>query len=710
MSTDGADEPAREVERPARAGRVARPHPHARQRRALLFSPLAGLLAGLAALLLERGLEHATPLLVGRFANVAGGDVLRFRWELLLLPALGGLLSGVIVQLLARQAPGQGTDQMVHAFHQDDGVLPLTGPAVKAAASVGVIASGGSAGPEGPIAGLGAAIGSTLGGLLRCTPWDRRVLLIAGAAAGVGAIFNAPLGGALFAASVLYRRAEFEGSALVSAFVASAVGYATFQSFTGFGQRMLTNADHLHFAGAFELVVYAALGLLCGAAAILLSVSLRAVEHASQRLHALPAWLRPALGGLLTGLVACALPQVMDGRYAMIRSALDGSLFAGSEHTMAGWAVLLLAVVVAKCVATAFTVGSGAAGGVLGPSLFLGGVTGAFLGAGLGALDPTLIPEPLRQALVPVGMAGVFAAAVRTPLAAVVMVMEMTGSYGLIVPLMVVTTVSYLMASHFGLIEAQVASAADSPAHAGDLLVNLLDRIRVGDVLRGVWPAVAERGTPLAKLVASLPPDAPPTTVVVEGDRAVGLISFAELEGALDHEALGGLAVAEDLMTTHFELLTLDQTLYDALSVFERTGAEALPVVSSGREEIYLGVLTRRAVRTSIEHQLAALRDRALREHAAFAPLDEGERFDRLLTGMSVADAHRVVRMAVPAELVGHSLRETDFRRERGATVLAIRTAERVLLSPPDPARPLRPDDQLIVLRTAEDDPVGPGA
>jgi len=667
-------------------------------RRALLLSPLVGAIAGLAALALELGLEHATPLLVGRFADLGGPAIFDFRWGILLLPMAGGLLSGVVVHLVAHQQPGQGTDQMVRAFHRDDGVLPLPGPATKAAACVGVIAAGGSAGPEGPTAGLGAAIGAAFGQAFRLTPRDRRVLLVAGCAAGIGAIFYAPLGGALFGASVLYRRPEFEGRALVPAFIASAVGYATFQAFTGFGERLLTHADALRFASAWELPIWLALGLACGGAALVFSTLLRGVERGFARLSALPLWLRPGLGGLATGLLACALPQVMDGRYAMIRNALDGSLFAGSHRDLAAWALLLLALVLAKSLATALTVGSGAAGGVLGPSLWIGGATGAFLGALLEAAAPNLLSESLRQALVPVGMAGVLAAAMRTPLAAVVMVMEMTGSYGLIVPLMVVTTAAYVVGSRSGLIDAQVTSSADSPAHAADAIVSVLERVQVGDILQGVWPAVAQRATPLSQLVASLPAGEPPTVAVLEDGRLVGVISFAELQHSIDADALGPVLIAEDLMTRHFPTLEPGQTLYEALSAFEHSQADAIPVVAGAADASFLGMLTRAAAREAVVTHLEELRDYALREHSGLATLDEQSRLAELLTGLPREDSGRVLRMPVPAELVGRSLRELDFRRRQGSIVLAIRTADRELLAPPDPARALAAGDQLVLL------------
>lgn len=672
-----------------------------RRGRATALAVLAGVLAGLAAAALAAGLDTTTELLIGRFVAVGGPDVVRFEPAILLLPALGGLFSGLLVQGLARLGSGHGTDQMVHAFHRRDGALPLRGPTLRAAASTVVIGAGGSAGPEGPIAGLGAAIGSSLGRAFGLTPAERRKLLVAGCAAGVGAIFHTPLGGALFAASVLYRRPEFEGGALVPAFVASAVGYATFTAFVGFGTHLLRDADQLAFGGALELPAYVVLGLACGAIALLFSAIFRRAERAFARLSALPLWLRPALGGLLTGLVACALPQVMDSQYLTVQNALDGSLFdaapTGGGRGPLLWAGVLALLVLAKCLATAFTVGSGAAGGVLGPSLFLGGVAGAALGQLLEAVAPGGLAEPLRQALVPVGMAGVLAAGMRTPIAAIVMVVEMTGSYGLVVPLMVTSVTAYLAGGRASWVAGQVPGPSDSPTHAGDLLVGLLERFRVREVMQGVWPAVVERSDPLARVVASLPAGEAPLAAVVERGRLVGVIAIGELRHLVDAASLGPVAIAEDAMSTRFECVHPDDTLYEGLAAVGRSEAEAVPVVAP-RDGSFLGMLSRRAIHAVVLRELGEARGHLLREHAGLAAIEEESQLVHLLSGMPGHEAGRLDRIAVPPELVGCSLREADYRRRHGGVVLAVVTAEHHTLCPPDPARPLAADDHLVIL------------
>jgi CIC family chloride channel protein len=664
----------------------------------LVLAVGAGVLAGLAAVALRTALHFASAALVGRFADPGSAALLSFSPEILMLPALGGLASGLLVQGVLGLPPAHGTNQLVHAFHRRDGVMPIGGPAARAVACVGVIASGGSAGPEGPIAGLGAAIGSALGRFFELTPRARRVLLVAGCAAGVGAIFRCPLGGALFACSVLYRRPELEASALVAAFIASAVGYATFSSFTGFGGFLLADADQLAFRSALELPVYVALGVACGGAAIVFSRMVKATEARVEALQRVPLWLRPALGGLVAGAVACVLPQVMDGEYRAIQNALDGSFFEGVSRSWGGWALLLGAIALGKVVATAATVGSGAAGGVLGPSLWIGGAIGAWLGAVGEAVLPGALPVELRSALIPVGMAGVLAAALRTPIAAIVMVMEMTGSYGLIVPLMVVCMSAYLVGARAGLIDDQVPTTADSPAHAGDVVVGLLERSRVYEAMRGIWPAVVERATPLARVVAALPQGEAPLAVVVEGGRVVGVIAVAELREVLGTDELPLAVIAEDVMSAPSAAVAPDETLYEALSVLERSGADALPVIDR-RDGGFLGVLTRAGVHERVVGHLAHAREQLLREHSGLAAFEEQSQLVSLLSGLPSPEAGTIVRVPVEAELVGRSLREVDFRRTRGGVVLAIQTSDHRTISPPDPARPLRPDDRLVILR-----------
>lgn len=673
-------------------------HPLGRWTRTLGLAVVVGLLAGLAALALAVGLRSGAAHLVGRFAAPGGGEILRFRWQILLLPALGGLLSGVFVRVFAGRASGQGTDKVVRAFHYENGALALRGPSVWALASVGVISSGGAAGPEGPTAALGASIGSAIGRLCQLTPRDLRVLLISGCAAGVGAIFGCPLGGALFAASVLYRQPEFEGSALVSAFIASAVGYSTFRAFWGPSTRVVQQADTLAFASAADMPVYVLLGLACGATAILLWFCFDRWERLFARLP-IPGWLKPGVGGLVTGAIACLVPQVMDGEYLFVQRIFSGEIFAASaQGDWLRWAGVLALVLVAKCVATGSTIGSGGAGGMLGPSVAIGGVAGAALGALLSAIAPDWMSEPLRRALVPVGMAGVLGAAMRTPIAAIAMVMEMTAGWGLIVPLMVVTMTAYVVGHRFGLVRSQTPTSAESPAHAGDAVVSLLERQRAAEVMDRHWPYRAHPSTPLAAILRTLRPDVRPVVPVLTGERVMGTISMSELRDVLAEADVPSVLIAADLASPSTPLVEPDDSLYEVVTLFQERGAEALPVVESARSRRYLGMVSRAQVHDAVKGALGHMRESLLREHAGLAAIEEQGELVHLLGAMSTPDTGSVDRVPVDPELVGRSLREVDYRRMRGGEVIGIQTRDRRLLCPPDPARPLADGDVLLVL------------
>jgi CIC family chloride channel protein len=263
------------------------------------------------------------------------------------------------------------------------------------------------------MAALSAAIGSRIGGLFRLSTRETRMMLVAGCAAGIGAIFQCPLGGALFAAEVLYSEPEFESESIVPGFFASVFGYSTFILFFDprIPVRLMQIGTDLSFQHPSDLLAYVLLGPLCGLTSIFLCKSMQTVER-QVALRSLPAWLPPALGGLATGLIACALPQVMDGQYLFTKNAMDPSFTADASGMLGTWKwpLLFASVALAKCVATACTVGSGGSGGVLGPTVFIGGVLGAFLASLLEVLIPDSFAPHLRQALIPVGMAGVLAA------------------------------------------------------------------------------------------------------------------------------------------------------------------------------------------------------------------------------------------------------------------------------------------------------------
>lgn len=677
--------------------------PVARWSRLLLLGSAVGIAGGLAAVALEWGLHTGSALLVERIIgsrfDTAGPRLLILDWRILLLPALGGLLSGLVVQRTFGESTGHGTDLLTRAFHTGLGVLPLRGPLVKSVAAVGVISCGGSAGPEGPIAALGAALGSATARVCGLSPRERRILLIAGCAAGVGAIFGCPLGGALFATSVPYREPEFESDAMVPAFFASVFGYSTYLYVWQPTEtsRLLGEVGNLGFGHPAEIVPYLALGGLCGLVSILFATLMHSTERVFAGLAVVPLWLRPAIGGLCTGVVACLVPQVMDGQYQLIRATMDIGTEAGSVLDVGALRLplFLTAVAVGKCVATSFTVGSGASGGVLGPSVFVGGVVGALLGSLLQPLGMGDFDVSLRQALIPAGMAGVLAGCMRTPLAAIVMVTEMTGSYGLIVPLMVVCMSAYVIARRHGMNREQLRTSADSPAHAADGLIHILESWQVRDLMDPNPLAVAP-GTSLGEMVRMVKPATRPVFAVVDGGQLRGVVSLPDIERVVSESepTLLSAVVAADIMSTTLTTVAPEDDVYEVLNRFRVSRHDVLPVIANGMQ--WQGMLSRRAIFDALRERTEVIHRMVLEEHSGLRAIEEEGRVSEL--AMTVSPSHRdlIQRRMVPADALGKSLREADFRRVYGVIVLGVELADGTLQFPPDLDMPLDAEHRLI--------------
>lgn len=377
-------------------------------------------------------------------------------WLLPVATTLGGLLVGVLTQRLAPETEGHGTDTVVQAFHHAQGVLRARVAPLKMLASAITIGSGGSAGREGPIALTTAALGSWYAQLTHRSAADRRRLLLVGMAAGIAAIFRSPVGAALFAIEVPYLDMEFESGTLLPAMLASVVAYALNGFFVGW-QPLFRVPTQLTLSRAVDNGWYLVLGLVGGLVATLVPVLFYGVRDAFRELRLRPE-LKPAVGGLLMGLLALACPQVIGGGYGWMQEAIDGQLAAG----------VLLALVLLKPLAMSLTISSGGSGGVFAPTLFIGAMLGGLL-----AILSHQPPAPF----VIVGMAAVFAGAAHVPIASLMMVTEMTGGYTLLVPAALAVLVSYLVqrrlahgVKYQGLYEAQVGARADSPAHHAEHL------------------------------------------------------------------------------------------------------------------------------------------------------------------------------------------------------------------------------------------------
>ena len=442
----------------------------------LFYCAVVGVAAGLGAVVFDvlsltvlhfaievlAGWELARPVGERPLFAPSSGD--RNAGLLVVLPAVGGLLSGAIVAWLAPETAGHGTDAVIDAYHRRGGFLRLRASIVKIVASALTLGSGGSGGREGPIAQIGAGFGSFVATRLRLADADRRVLLAAGMGAGIGSIFRAPLGGALFAAEVLYSSTEFEASVLMPACVASIAGYSVFTAIRGSGPLFTTPA--FRFDRPLELVAYSVLAVVLVLYGFLYVRGFWGAHRRFERLP-IPRVLKPALGGLLTGAIAVAAFRlggrdealsVLGFGFGIVQRVLDAPL-----PVLVGPGLLAM-VALGKIVATSTTVGSGGSGGLFGPSVFIGGCVGGAVGLALHDLFPNVVTQP--GSFVVVGMAGFVAGVAKTPIAALIMVSEITGSYSLLIPCTWVCVLTTSLSRRWRLFHMQVPTPADSPANA----------------------------------------------------------------------------------------------------------------------------------------------------------------------------------------------------------------------------------------------------
>ena len=295
--------------------------------RVALCSPLVGLIAGLGAVGFLLALRFMYSVVLGGLLHFqmppTAEDALHLItypnpwWLVLLVPAIGGLISGILVFTWAPEAEGHGTDAMIRAFHRGGGIIRTRVPIIKAIASIITIGTGGSAGQEGPIAQIGAGFGSWLGRLLKLPPTDRRLLMLAGAAGGVGAIFRAPLGGALFAGEVLYSSTAFESAALLPCLASSIVAYSTFALFIT--PKPIFTLPEMTFHGLRDLPLFIGLTLACAGVGWVYVRVFYGMRDRFFKPLPIPMQLKPALGGLMLGAVAPGFPQVMSGGYGWVQ-------------------------------------------------------------------------------------------------------------------------------------------------------------------------------------------------------------------------------------------------------------------------------------------------------------------------------------------------------------------------------------------------------
>ncbi len=494
------------------------------------------------------------------------------RWLLFIIPTVGGLVSGWLVFKYAPEAEGHGTDAVIRAYHREQGRIRPRVALIKTLASSITIGTGGSAGKEGPIAQIAATIGSYIGDRLRLNPSERRLLLIAGVAAGIGSIFQSPLGGAFFAVEVMYRE-DIESEGIMPAMIAAITGYSLYSSIVG--SSTIFTTPHYEFINPLELLPVVLFALLCAVVGIFYTNIFYGTRNLFSKRLAIPALWKPAVGGLLVGALAFFFPAILGSSYGWLQQAINGNLPI----------VIMLVIVFAKIIATSFTIGSGGSGGVFAPSLVIGGMLGGIYGHGMATLMPDLVTQP--AAYVMIGMATFFTAVANVPIATTIMISEMTGSYTLLVPLIFSGVIAHLLSRRWSLYTQQVRNHNESPAHRHELTPELLSEIRVGSIVKHpvyYHSLVPEHTLNEIESVFTRTREVVLPVLASDEDPSgspdyVGLVLLDSIQPYLQSDTLFKRTIVAEDLAEPFAAVHLDDSLDKVQAVFEQVEYPELPVL-----------------------------------------------------------------------------------------------------------------------------------
>lgn len=508
------------------------------------------------------------------FYFTGGHQVLGFLggYYVILVPMLGGLVVGPLTYFLAREAKGHGVPEVMAAVAFKGGVIRPRVVIVKALASAICIGSGGSVGREGPIVQIGSAIGSTIGQLCRVNTRRLKVFVACGAAGGIAATFNAPMGGVLFALEVILG--EFSGSHLILVVISSVLAAVISRIYLGDVPAFAVPVYPLH--SPLELLLYAVLGVVCGIFGVVYIRVLYKSEDIFENLRPIPAYLKPVVGGLLVGIVGYFFPHVFGVGYESIELALTGKLVFS----------LTALLVLMKLLATSITIGSGGSGGVFAPGLFMGAMLGATLGAIFYQLWPGVALIPAAYALV--GMGAVFAGSAQAPMTAIIMLFEMSNNYRIILPLMIACMISVVVAH----------SLYPANIYTVKLIRRGLDidAARYPDVFKRIIVREAMTENPecipaeltiaeACRYIQESPHQGFP--VVDKSGRLTGIITRCELLET--RQERGGNLPVRAAATTNLVVTTPDEPLSVAAVKLSRHDIGRLPVVEPGKRESWPG-------------------------------------------------------------------------------------------------------------------------
>ncbi|HKI02052.1 MAG TPA: chloride channel protein [Thermoanaerobaculia bacterium] len=661
-----------------------------------LLIGLVGVISGLLGLVTQFLIDAFQTLLWG-----SPGELLAIipkvpRWVVVAAPAAGGVVVGLIYwfgsRRLKSEASGEGTAMLIEAVALSGGKIAPRPVLINALAAIATVGSGGSLGREGPMIRLGAMISSWMGQRLDLPPHRLKILVGCGAAAGLSATYNIPIGGTLFAMEVILGNFALEifGPIVASSVIATLIA----RSLTG--NEPLYAAPDYALASGWEMLLYVGLGIVGAGASVVFvtGVSWGTVFFKRlSRLKILPRPFQPVVGMALLGVIGLYLPYALGRGRGVINLALTGELKLPprmglpQELTI----LLLLGIAVVKLVATALTRGSGGSGGLFTPSLAFGALVGGAYGYWMHSLWPN-VASPYG-AYAAVGMGAVMAGTSHAPISAILILFEFTGNYDLILPVMLAAILSSTLARRLRpysiYTESLRGRGVDLPWRMEEAV---LAGLKAENLVRAD-PQVLRPGEHYGDVVDKFLSTRRQRLFVVSPEgKLLGAISLHDIKSVLDHPENLPAVVAYDLMIPVGQVMNKDERLHRATEMFAHSDFERLPVVDS--DGTFLGVIAKRDL-------LAVYAQEVLGRPALLATFVSSQDSQASRQYVEIPPDFSLRLVPAPAEMVGKTLAEAKLPQTLGARVMEIR--RRGKYGDEEPILPsgdtrLEPGDLLLLL------------
>ena len=554
----------------------------------LIIAAVIGVLAGAASTGFRWMIDFFTRVFSGEglLMGLSAGLVMGL---MPFMPMLGGLIIGLARRYFPEAVAENGVDQVMEAVVLKNGKIPKRVLAVCALTSSITIGSGGSAGRVGPTVQICSVIGSVFGQMMKLSSERLRIMVGCGAAAGIAATFNAPLAGMIFVMEIILG--EFTISSLSPIIIASVMGTVTGRALEGNEMTFLTPVHEV--VNPSEIFFYLLLGILCGITAYLFTQCYYRSQKFFDEQVNISVILKPALGGLIVGLLALLTPQVRGNGFVEMEQVLNGNLFWG----------MALALVFTKIIATAVTLGSGGIGGTFAPSLFIGAMVGATFGAAVHGILPDWTASSETYALV--GMAALASAVMQAPLTSILILFEMTKDYTIVLPSMVCCIVATYTMRRFTKNSIYVQSLLNRGINIQQgKAISILNAMFVRDVMTKEVVTIPEEMSFKKILeIVSYSRHLYYPVVDQEGDM-VGIISFTDIRDAAQEEGMEETALARDLATSDVVTLKPNHNLNEALAKFSELDVEQIPVVKVGDSKKVIGLLRRSDVQAVYNREI----------------------------------------------------------------------------------------------------------